>query len=226
MKNRKYKAIDKSMAVFDRVERICKKNLTDESTLEDFLDIYNQKIRKELDTERADSVKSALSILWVYGFFNLTKRLEKELNRNVKSPKDRVSLDEIKEGIFDTELEKSQKKAIKYATKNSKVVKKQGAKAVAVGVSGVTALGMVKKFTSRSKTVMNVRAVDMISKKEIVQAKKFGYKYFTFYAELDSRTTEICRNLHGTTFKVEEGKIGVNIPPMHCNCRSHCLFHN
>lgn len=47
--------------------------------------------------------------------------------------------------------------------------------------------------------------------------QKLKYKYDAF---LDSRTSEICRNLDGKTFWVDEAEVGVNYPPMHPNCRS------
>jgi uncharacterized protein with gpF-like domain len=37
---------------------------------------------------------------------------------------------------------------------------------------------------------------------------------------LDSRTSEICRELNGKRFKLSEAEVGVNYPPMHPNCRS------
>lgn len=47
--------------------------------------------------------------------------------------------------------------------------------------------------------------------------QKLKYKYDAFG---DSRTSEICRNLDGKTFWVDEAEVGVNYPPMHPNCRS------
>lgn len=43
---------------------------------------------------------------------------------------------------------------------------------------------------------------------------------YEFLATLDNRTSEICRELDGKVFKVSEGKAGINLPPMHPNCRS------
>lgn len=221
--NNKYKPIDNSMKIFDKVQAICKRNLTDDSTLEDFLDLYNSKIRKELNLKRADDVKSALSVLWLLGFYDLAKRITKQLN---KGTKDEITLAEIEEGLIDKELEKSMKKAIRYSTKNSNVTKKKGTKTVSTVVAGVTALAMINRFTSRTKAVINTRGVDIISQKEFNKAKRFGYEYFTFYAELDSRTTPKCREMHGKTFKLSDGVIGVNIPPLHINCRSSLVYHN
>lgn len=52
-----------------------------------------------------------------------------------------------------------------------------------------------------------------------------GYKEadvdeYEYLATLDDRTSEICQELDGKRFKLNEKEIGVNYPPMHPNCRS------
>ena len=51
-------------------------------------------------------------------------------------------------------------------------------------------------------------------------ADELGLEYYKYDAFLDSRTSEICRELDGKRFKVSEMEIGVNAPPLHPNCRS------
>ena len=43
---------------------------------------------------------------------------------------------------------------------------------------------------------------------------------YEFLAEIDSRTSEICKKLNGEKFKVKDARAGVNYPPMHPHCRS------
>lgn len=43
---------------------------------------------------------------------------------------------------------------------------------------------------------------------------------YEFLATLDGRTSAICRELDGKVFKLSEAKTGINLPPMHPNCRS------
>ena len=43
---------------------------------------------------------------------------------------------------------------------------------------------------------------------------------YEFLAEIDSRTSEICKKLNGKKFKVKDARAGVNYPPMHPHCRS------
>lgn len=43
---------------------------------------------------------------------------------------------------------------------------------------------------------------------------------YEYLAEIDSRTSQECKNLNGQVFKTEDAKAGVNYPPMHPHCRS------
>lgn len=50
--------------------------------------------------------------------------------------------------------------------------------------------------------------------------KKAGIEKYEFLATLDTRTSDICRDMDGYIGKVSEAKVNVNYPPMHVNCRS------
>ena len=43
---------------------------------------------------------------------------------------------------------------------------------------------------------------------------------YQYLATLDNRTSDICRELDGKIFDLKEGKVGVNLPPLHPHCRS------
>lgn len=45
-------------------------------------------------------------------------------------------------------------------------------------------------------------------------------KKYKYLAELDKHTSEICQELDGQVFLLEEAEVGINYPPMHPNCRS------
>lgn len=47
-----------------------------------------------------------------------------------------------------------------------------------------------------------------------------GTEKFEFLAVLDLRTSETCRDMDGRVFLVSDGRIGVNMPPLHPFCRS------
>lgn len=50
--------------------------------------------------------------------------------------------------------------------------------------------------------------------------KAMGIEEFQFLATLDMRTSEVCQHADGKTFKVKDAIVGVNVPPLHPNCRS------
>lgn len=57
------------------------------------------------------------------------------------------------------------------------------------------------------------------------EATKIAYEEdeieeYEFLAEVDNRTSVICKELNGQFFKVKDAVVGVNYPPMHPNCRS------
>ena len=59
-------------------------------------------------------------------------------------------------------------------------------------------------------------------------AELYGYKVldideYEFSACLDSRTSDLCRELDGKVFKRNSAQAGVNLPPMHPFCRSTTL---
>lgn len=47
-----------------------------------------------------------------------------------------------------------------------------------------------------------------------------GVKKYEFLAEIDSRTSSICKEHDGKIYNFSEMKVGENCPPLHPNCRS------
>lgn len=50
--------------------------------------------------------------------------------------------------------------------------------------------------------------------------KELGVKEYEITAVLDSRTSELCRDMDGKHLPVSEFKAGITAPPFHCWCRS------
>ena len=50
--------------------------------------------------------------------------------------------------------------------------------------------------------------------------KDAGLKRYRIDAHLDSRTSDICRELDGKVFNMEDAVVGVNFPPLHPSCRT------
>lgn len=47
-----------------------------------------------------------------------------------------------------------------------------------------------------------------------------GIEQYEFLAEIDSRTSEICKELNGKKFRIKDMSVGENFPPCHPYCRS------
>lgn len=77
-------------------------------------------------------------------------------------------------------------------------------------------------ITDRKNTERLVRtelnhALNETTKLSYEEAEIEEYEYL---AEIDGRTSDICRELNGQKFKMKDAKVGVNYPPMHPYCRS------
>nr|DAH10564.1 MAG TPA: minor capsid protein [Caudoviricetes sp.] len=58
---------------------------------------------------------------------------------------------------------------------------------------------------------------------DLVNFKDAGIEKEMFIAVHDSRTSKICQQHDRSIINVQDAKIGVNVPPLHPNCRSHMI---
>ncbi|MFW5651612.1 MAG: minor capsid protein [Acetivibrio ethanolgignens] len=57
--------------------------------------------------------------------------------------------------------------------------------------------------------------------------KDLGVEQYEIVATLDSKTSDICREMDGKVFDMKEYQVGLTAPPFHCNCRScTCPYFN
>jgi SPP1 gp7 family putative phage head morphogenesis protein len=76
------------------------------------------------------------------------------------------------------------------------------------------------KGTYNSMRVIRTETNYFLNQSELQSYKDEGVKYYEYTAILDNRTSDICEELDGRVWKVEEAEVGYNYPPMHPNCRS------
>lgn len=76
---------------------------------------------------------------------------------------------------------------------------------------------------AQAETLARTEVTHVITKTTIDRYKEFGYEEYEYLAHIDSRTSQICRDLNGDKFPIDEYEAGVNAPPMHPNCRSTIL---
>jgi SPP1 gp7 family putative phage head morphogenesis protein len=94
-------------------------------------------------------------------------------------------------------------------------------------LTGQTGAQMAWEIESRmhagySNAIRLVRTeTTYIANQAILESYKAnGVERYLYIATLDDRTSEICRDLDGQVFRVDEARAGVNLPPTHPNCRS------
>ncbi len=94
-------------------------------------------------------------------------------------------------------------------------------------IQGVNPKEIIKRVESRmgSSHKNTVRLVRTELNYAMNQATKRAYEdddieEYEFLAEIDDRTSAICKELHRQRFKTKDAKVGVNYPPMHPHCRS------
>ncbi|OXS69845.1 minor capsid protein [Priestia filamentosa] len=74
-----------------------------------------------------------------------------------------------------------------------------------------------------SERVIRTETAYVMNQSTLRAYKKSGFKQYEFTAHIDERTSDKCKKKDGKVYKIEEAKVGVNVPPLHPNCRSAIL---
>ena len=73
---------------------------------------------------------------------------------------------------------------------------------------------------SNSMRIVRTESCWVMNEATVENYKDNGIKEYEFMAFLDSKTSKVCRKLDGKKFSIEQHQAGVNLPPLHPNCRS------
>lgn len=73
---------------------------------------------------------------------------------------------------------------------------------------------------NRATTLVRTESMAYYSNGTIEKYRNSGITAYKYLAALDSRTSITCAKLNGKEFNINTAQIGVNMPPMHPNCRS------
>lgn len=94
-------------------------------------------------------------------------------------------------------------------------------------VRGDAQLKIVQRFAKRMNTSLSnagrliaTESAYFAALAEKDSMKDLGVEKYEVLATLDSKTSEICREMDGKVFKMLEFMAGVTAPPFHCWCRS------
>lgn len=97
-------------------------------------------------------------------------------------------------------------------------------KAIATGQSHTKTSRLIRERFNVSKSsadrLIRTETNYYENQAELDSYKEMGIEKYQFIATIDTRTSEICQHLDKKVFRVKDATPGVNMPPMHPNCRS------
>ena len=164
-----------------------------------------------------DSAKNALTSVYKDTFIEVTKDLG--INAIVSRDKIKTVLDRPWSGANFSE------RIWSNTDRLAQTVKQEIVNGM---IQGINLQTMTKRVSERFETAKK-NDVERLLRTEVNytlnQATLDGYKEagiekYEFSATLDSRTSQICSELHGEVFEIKKIAVGLNYPPMHPRCRS------
>ena len=164
-----------------------------------------------------DSAKNALTSVYRDTFIEVTKDLG--INAIVSRDKIKTVLDRPWSGANFSQ---------RIWTNTDKLAQTVKQEIVNGMIQGINLQTMTKRVSERFETAKK-NDVERLLRTEVNytlnQATLDGYKEagiekYEFSATLDSRTSQICSELHGEVFEIKKIAVGLNYPPMHPRCRS------
>lgn len=97
-------------------------------------------------------------------------------------------------------------------------------KAIATGQSHAKTSRLIRERFNVSKSsadrLVRTETNYYENQAELDSYKEMSIEKYQFIATIDTRTSEICQHLDKKVFRVKDATPGVNMPPMHPNCRS------
>ena len=162
-----------------------------------------------------DSAKNALTSVYRDTFIEVTKDLG--INAIVSRDKIKAVLDRPWSGSNFSE------RIWSNTDKLAQTVKQEIVNGM---IQGINLQTMTKRVSKRFETAKK-NDVERLLRTEVNytlnQATLDGYKEagiekYEFSATLDSRTSQICSELHGEVFEIKKIAVGLNYPPMHPRC--------
>ena len=72
----------------------------------------------------------------------------------------------------------------------------------------------------KASRLLNTEAANITEQATLQGYKDTNIGEYEILATLDGRTSDICQEMNGKKFKINEAKTGINYPPFHPNCRT------
>lgn len=96
--------------------------------------------------------------------------------------------------------------------------------AIATGEDPKNTARLLSNATNNSfynaRRVVRTEMTAIIAESDAAAYKELGFEKYTFNAEFDDRTSDVCGDMDGQEFYLHQLQPGTNAPPLHPNCRS------
>lgn len=164
-----------------------------------------------------DSAKNALTSVYRDTFIEITKDLG--INAIVSRDKIKAVLDRPWSGANFSE------RLWSNTDKLAQTVKQEIVNGM---IQGINLQTMTKRVSERFETakkndverLLRTEVNYTLNQATLASYIEAGIEKYEFSATLDSRTSQICSELHGEIFEIKKIAVGLNYPPMHPRCRS------
>lgn len=164
-----------------------------------------------------DSAKNALTSVYRDTFIEVTKDLG--INAIISRDKIKTVLDRPWSGANFSE------RLWSNTDKLAQTVKQEIVNGM---IQGINLQTMAKRVSERFETakkndverLLRTEVNYTLNQATLASYIEAGIEKYEFIAVLDSRTSQICSELHGEIFEIKNVAVGLNYPPMHPRCRS------
>ncbi|MFV0497480.1 MAG: minor capsid protein [Candidatus Fimivivens sp.] len=191
---------------------------------EEFLQLQLQLLATELYGEAADTIHRTLTEIFEDSYYHTLFNSQQFIGYG--SSFNRISTHQIEAAITTAWKGKNYSERLWGSHRQSlaRYLNRIISTGMAEGRSNSDMRAQLQKAMDMSayeaRRLIRTEGAQVASRASLAGYQEFGTPQFEFLATLDFKTSEICREMDSKTFDVADGKIGVNMPPLHPFCRS------
>ena len=214
------------------VDEINKKFLNQELTKEEAFEEVDKILKssmKDLGTEVTGVMKKHFAETMAFGYYNTLFQTSRSFDIVVSfdSIPKRAIESALKEpfagGIFEDRVMKNMSETLKDELRNIITTgMEEGHTLWKMSQDMKEMMGYSQKDCER---ILRTETNHFYNSGTLTAYQELQVEKYVFLATLDTRTSKKCQELDLKTFTVDEAQTGVNLPPMHPNCRSTTMMY-
>ena len=214
------------------VEEINKRFLNQELTKEEAFEEIDKILKgtmKDLRIEVTDIMGKHFAETMTYGYYSTLFKASKAFDIVIKfdSIPKRAIESALKEpfagGIFNDRLMKNMDETLKDNLRS--IITKGMEEGKSVWKMSQDMREMMGYSKKNCERIIRTETNNFYNRGTLTAYRELEVEKYVFLATLDSRTSEKCQELDLKTFTVDEAETGVNLPPIHPNCRSTTMMY-